>query len=528
MAMPCKSKRSLVTVKQRLIFTLVVLSTLIVLVGALNMVNQSVARTKGNIALQLSEVDASVYAARLYQRYTMMEPENERHVKRTNSALDKAENAAKTALSHMQIINSRRDTQSVIENIEEYRAAYMRYVDALRNGEQISADDAQIMVESANTVSAAVKSIKAEQLAILDSKNSTTSMINWIVLSVSLVIAAFAGRWLYLSISAPLWEIRRVAASLASGNLNDTVAVKGQDELAIIAAALNDAISSLSSLLLQVKGATNKLGGSIDSVGAALHQSMSSIERQHQETEAVATAVTQMASATDEIAQNASETARQNENVNALIVEGRRDVEDTVETISQLGERMANTASLVEKLADDNKQIDQILLTIRAIAEQTNLLALNAAIEAARAGEQGRGFAVVADEVRSLAQRTQNSIEEITSIIESITTGTSNVVNVIAASQEESESAIERTHHVGQLFTQVAEATSVVNDMNAQISVGVEEQSTVAKEVSENIIQVQAHTNENKVGLQSITEQSDEQIRLLDSLKTAVGRFKLE
>eukprot|EP01093_Parvamoeba_rugata_P017421 TRINITY_DN6_c0_g3_i1.p2 TRINITY_DN6_c0_g3~~TRINITY_DN6_c0_g3_i1.p2 ORF type:complete len:493 (+),score=106.26 TRINITY_DN6_c0_g3_i1:1110-2588(+) len=492
------------------------------------MYTQSVARTKGQIALSLSEVDANVYAARLYQRYTMMEPENRQHVSLTNAALDSAKSAANNALSHMQIVKSRRATQVVLDNIEKYRAAYMRYADALRAGSLVSEDDANIMVDSASAVSTAVTSIKEDQLAILDSKNSTASTINWMVLCVSLVIAAFAGRWLYRSISAPLQEIRRVADSLAQGNLNDTVSVEGRDELAIIATALNEAIASLSSLLQQVKGATSQLGGSIDSVGAALHQSMSSVERQHQETELVATAVTQMASATDEIAQNATETARQNENVNSLISEGRRDVDETLEAISQLGKRMANTSSLVEQLSADNEQIDQILLTIRAIAEQTNLLALNAAIEAARAGEQGRGFAVVADEVRSLAQRTQNSIEEITSIIESITTGTSNVVNVIAASQEASNSAIERTNHLGELFTQVADSTSVVNDMNAQISVGVEEQSTVAREVSENIVQVQAHTNENKIGLQSITAQSDEQVRLLKTLETAVGRFHLK
>lgn len=516
------------TVKRRLIFTLVVLAASIVLVGVFNMVNQSSARTKGQIAILLSEVDANVYSARLYQRYTMMEPDNKQHVDSTNSALNKATETAQNALSLMQIDASRRATEQIIEAVEEYRRAYLRFAKALQEKTRINVEDTNIMVDSAGRVSESVAEVKAKQLAILDSKNATTRMINLAVLSLSLLVAVFAGHWLYRSISEPLQEIRRVAASLADGDLSALVSVTGKDELASIATALNTAISSLASLLQQVKNATGQLGNSIDSVGAALHQSMFSIEKQHRETESVATAVTEMASATNEIAQNASETARQNSNVNLLISEGQQDVDETVNAIGQLGKRMTNTSSLVEKLAADNKQIDQILLTIRAIAEQTNLLALNAAIEAARAGEQGRGFAVVADEVRSLAQRTQNSIEEITSIIDSINKGTGNVVNVIATSQEQTESAISRTIHLGELFAKVAGATSIVNDMNAQISVGVEEQSAVAREVSESIVQVQTHTDENKEGLQNITRQSDEQVRLLESLTAALSRFRIE
>lgn len=515
------------TLKQRISGTLVVLSVLMLFVGISNTLSQSSARTKTQIALLLSDVGSEIYAARLYQRYTMMEPQNEQHPIQVRENLSNATKAAQEALVLMQLPESQQQTKRVLTSIADFRNAYERYATGLKNGVAMTKEDANIMVSAAKAVSSNLNAIKATQLEILDDKNSTTKALNLTVLVVALLSAALAGRWLYRSIITPIRELRKVTSHLAKGDLSQRVTLAGKDELTTISASLNEAIDSLAKMLNSVNAASGQLGDSVNSVGAALHQSLDSINQQHQQTELVATAVTEMASATEEIAGNAAETALQSTQGNQLIEEGKLDVEKTVEAMSHLGADMQNTTEMVTQLAEDNKKVDQILVSIRAIAEQTNLLALNAAIEAARAGEQGRGFAVVADEVRQLAQRTQNSIQEITAIIESINNGTKNVVQVIGLSRESAEKAIERTRHLGDLFSQVAEVIAKINDMNSQISVGVEEQSAVAKDVSENIVLIKTHADENKQGLLDITQQSDEQVKLLKQLETKVAQFIL-
>jgi methyl-accepting chemotaxis protein len=288
---------------------------------------------------------------------------------------------------------------------------------------------------------------------------------------------------------------------------------------------LNQALIGLSEMMGSVTSSKDNVGRSINSVGALLRQALSSVNDQHTQTEMVATAVTELASATEEIARNATETSAKSEEANYLAAEGSNDAQSTINLMKKLEEAMFKCTELVEALAADNTQIDQILITIRDIAEQTNLLALNAAIEAARAGEQGRGFAVVADEVRQLAQRTQSSIAQITSIIESINAGTKDVVTVMQDAKAETHSALERTSHLGELFNRVSEIVGRINDMNAQVSVGVEEQSVVAKELSENIVNIKLLADDNKRGLTDITQESDSQIHQLKHLEQKMAQF---
>lgn len=514
------------TLKQHIIVTLSFFSVLIVGLGSFNISNQSTVHTKVQIALLLSDVDTQFYAARLYQRYTMMEPESSQHPLKVNEFLNKARSSAQSALNKMKIAESRDLSEKVLSDISNYQTAFERYVDRVQNTTNQTDLDSDIMVDAAKDVSLGLNKLKTKQLEILDTTKASTRRLNIIAIIFALITALGAGVWLYRTIMLPIRELRDTTVFLAKGDVSRQAKVIGKHEITKITIDLNAAISNISSMLKGISTAANRLGESVNSIGSNLHRSMSTINEQYQQTELVATAVTQMATASEQIAANANDTATQSALSSDFIVKGQNDAQTTTSTMNNLGKEMRGTAQLVNQLAEDNKQVDKISVSIRAIAEQTNLLALNAAIEAARAGEQGRGFAVVADEVRQLAQRTQISIEEITHIIESINTGTKNVVDVISQSQQGAENAIAQTEHMGTLFNKVADTIKAINDMNTQVSVGAEEQSAVVKDVSENIVSIKSFADENKHALDNITQQCDTQVDLLNELQLSINKFK--
>jgi methyl-accepting chemotaxis protein len=261
------------------------------------------------------------------------------------------------------------------------------------------------------------------------------------VLNIGLLLALLIGGGLFAmvllrSISRPLEELKQAAASVAAGDLSRTIACRGKDEITEVQQSIRQMQQTLRDTLQDIQGSATQLASAAEELHAVTQHTAQGIHQQNEEVQMAATAVTEMSAAVDEVAGNANRTSDASRDAETVADDGRRQVTATRQTIDQLSDKLQQTAGTVTRLAEEAASIGQVVDVIRAIADQTNLLALNAAIEAARAGEAGRGFAVVADEVRNLAQRTQSSTQEIERMIGAIQSATEQSVRDMQQSSE--------------------------------------------------------------------------------------------
>ena len=252
-----------------------------------------------------------------------------------------------------------------------------------------------------------------------------------------------------------------------------------------------------------------------------------SVERQQSETEQVATAVNEMTATVQEIARNSVQAAQAATQGNEEASKGRRIVAEAIDSMDVLSQQVDRTVEVLQKLKTDSGNIGVVLDVIRSIAEQTNLLALNAAIEAARAGEQGRGFAVVADEVRTLAQRTQQSTREIQEMIQRLQTGVGEVASTMEQGQQQTRAAVEKVSEAGGSLQSITSSVGVITDMSTQIATATEEQSKVAEEVNRNISNISSIADLTATAAQRAATATEEIASLSRHLRALVQKFKL-
>ncbi len=331
--------------------------------------------------------------------------------------------------------------------------------------------------------------------------NIQHTIVRNISLSLLLLLAAiyiFAG--FYRSMMSSINHIKDAVHAMAEGDLTAKVELEAKDEMLLIASDMNMMIEKINALVSQVISATNQVVISADQSGAAAEDARDGVNQQNAELEQIATAMNEMSATVHEVANNASSTAEATRNADKQANNGRSVVNQTVESINTLANEMQQASAVIKQLEADSESIGSVLDVIRGIAEQTNLLALNAAIEAARAGEQGRGFAVVADEVRTLASRTQDSTEEIQNMIEKLQSGSRNAVKVMEEGTQQTVKTVEQAAEAGTALQSITEAVDYITQMNEQIASAAEEQSSVAEEINRNVVNVRdiaEHAAEN-------------------------------
>ncbi|KPZ01949.1 Histidine kinase, HAMP region: chemotaxis sensory transducer [Pseudomonas syringae pv. aptata] len=370
------------------------------------------------------------------------------------------------------------------------------------------------------------RQIKEGAAAAADLKANSVLMLE-IGVVIAFLVAIMLGVLITRMITRPLAVAVASAQRIAGGDLTQPIVSNSGDEAGQLLNALSDMQNGLKNTIQQITSASDQLASAAEELSAVTDESTRGLTRQNDEIQQAATAVNQMTAAVEEVARNAVSTSEASKSATDDAVDGRGQVDHTVKGITTMVHEITASTGAVSELAGHVREISKVLDVIRSIAEQTNLLALNAAIEAARAGEQGRGFAVVADEVRALAHRTQASTVEIEGMISTVQSGADGAVAAMGKSLSLATNTQELAQRAGAALEKITLGVATINERNLVIASASEEQAQVAREVDRNLINIQDLSTQSAAGANQTSASSQELSRLATSFNSLVANFKL-
>ncbi|WP_332766653.1 methyl-accepting chemotaxis protein [Pseudomonas koreensis] len=366
----------------------------------------------------------------------------------------------------------------------------------------------------------------SEQSALISADADRTVWIGLLVMLASGLLIGLLSLWLVnRNLVEPIRKLIDYVSQLSRGQLAERVTNERQDELGNLATAANTLRDFLADTFTRLQRSASDLDSASGELNAIATTMAGGTNEQFNRTDQVATAMNEMSATAQEVARHAADAARAADDADQSAQQGEKVMQTTIHSITQMRGEIANTATVIRRLEADSGRIGKVLEVIRGIAEQTNLLALNAAIEAARAGEAGRGFAVVADEVRNLAQRTAESIIEINQIIQSVQTGAVDAAHAIDNGQARSDESVEQVTQAGAMLERITHAVEAIRDMNRQIATAAEEQTSVAEDISRNLTEITAIASTNLDNVQRTESASQNLHGLSGQLNEVTARL---
>ncbi|CAG8868131.1 Methyl-accepting chemotaxis protein McpS [Pseudomonas fluorescens] len=424
----------------------------------------------------------------------------------------------------------RQQLPSEAARVQQFETEMVAFRDSLRQFRDTLAVIAQarqeMTVEGATIVKISDQLYKI-QLDRRDSESAEARTLQIIATLLALLVGVLAAVLITRQITRPLRETLEVVEKIAAGDLTHDVRVTRRDELGVLQQGIARMGTTLRDLISGIRDGVTQIASAAEELSAVTEQTSAGVNSQKDETDQVATAMHEMATTVQEVARNAEQASQAATEADGQARTGDRVVGEAISQIERLAQEVKRSTEAMELLQQESQKIGSVMDVIKSVAEQTNLLALNAAIEAARAGEAGRGFAVVADEVRGLAQRTQKSTEEIEELVASLQNGTQQVANVMLGSRTLTDSSVELTRKAGASLESITRTVSNIQSMNQQIAAAAEQQSAVAEEITRSILNVRDVSEQTSAASEETAASSVELARLGNQLQTMVSHFRV-
>ncbi|WP_425414205.1 methyl-accepting chemotaxis protein [Pseudomonas cremoricolorata] len=441
----------------------------------------------------------------------------------------------RTALNQLQsTVSAAADLQAQLprdaDGAQRFSAQVGVYRDAVQSFREAVATIAQARQEMTVEGADIVKTSNALYQLQLDRRDSESAQARTLQIGATLLALLFgivAAIVITRQITKPLQETLSVVERIASGDLTHTLHVKRRDELGVLQQSIGHMGTTLRELIGGIRDGVTQIASAAEELSAVTEQTSAGANSQKVETDQVATAMHEMAATVQEVARNAEQASVAATSADGVARDGERVVGEAISQIERLAGEVHRSSEAMNSLQQESQKIGSVMDVIKSVAEQTNLLALNAAIEAARAGEAGRGFAVVADEVRGLAQRTQKSTEEIEALIEGLHKGTQQVATVMLGSRELTDSSVELARRAGASLGTITGTVSSIQAMNQQIAAAAEQQGAVAEEISRSILNVRDVSEQTAAASDETAASSVELARLGGHLQMLVSQFKV-
>jgi methyl-accepting chemotaxis protein len=430
------------------------------------------------------------------------------------------------------------------DSIKALREAYQSFKDGLRDEidriEQGSVQEARLLSDTLLSVQGDLMDMQVQLLRELNKQSAAqavisaqshyqkTRLIALITIGAALILMLALAWRLSVSILVPLQQALHITQTIAEGDLSQPFEVSGKDECARLLQALSRMQANLKGTLAQIERASTQLTLAAEEMNTAMQSSATHLQHQNNEVTQAGKAMTHMSQAAEAVALSAASTSQNSEASSKAALTGQRELADTIASIKHLADNIQKASSQAAGLTEKTQSVTRILDVIRSVAEQTNLLALNAAIEAARAGEQGRGFAVVADEVRALALRTRTSTGEIETLVQSVNQGTQQNMASLQFSANQARSTLEQAEATGDALLEITAVSETINKQNQAVALRAEEQVRVVRGVEETLASIRVLSMHTAVGARQTHDASISLLTLASELNQTLQRFKLQ
>ncbi|WP_417442591.1 methyl-accepting chemotaxis protein [Idiomarina abyssalis] len=538
------------TVRYKLLLPIVLLALVLIAITAVSMTNfKSVAGSVDKISAEhlpglnfLLQADRDLHQAQVAERTLLsVEPGSSQQQKLIDTHNENIEQAQQRVDKFLKLTSSdteRRMVADYKQKSEVWIATAAEVIALHASGNLdaavgLSQQQSDPQFETMRSVLDQLEQRQEEAaLAQTELIDSTIAQSNWTqsaVLIIGLAVCVLLALFFPPLISKPLNLLLERFRDMAKGegDLTARIHLQRTDELGKVADAFNEFIEKLQRTIQKVSSMAEQVATSSEQLSSISEQSNQSIKQQHQAVEQVATAIHEMSATVDEIAKNANEAAQSAQEADTHTRNGRKAVGETVDAIQALANQVHQITQVIDKVADDSNNINRVIEVIGSIAEQTNLLALNAAIESARAGEHGRGFSVVADEVRTLASRTQQSTQEIQDMIERLQSATSEAVSSMNAGRESADATVDKAQRADSALKGITDAVTEINDMNNHIATAADEQSSVTEDINKNVSTITDIAEQSAQSSAQVRESSDDLAKLSMSLQRELQQFKI-